>query len=136
MRPDYEKLFQGNGGIDTVDRLSQAVLSRISRHSRRTARVKVAVLGFFALAAFLSIIPAVGLMVRGFQQSGFLQYFSLLFSDGRSVMASWQEFVLSLAESLPVVGITAVLGATFVLLASVALVAKHIRTAFTFSRYA
>jgi hypothetical protein len=41
-------------------------------------------------------------MFAEFQTSGFWNYFALFFSDTALMSVYWKEFVLSLAESLPV----------------------------------
>ena len=62
----------------------------------------------FALAAavFLAILAMAVPVLRSFwldlSGSGFVEYSSLFFYDFRSVVGNWQDYSLSLLESLPV----------------------------------
>lgn len=51
-------------------------------------------------------------------QSGFLQFLSLLFSDLNSVFMNWQDFALSLLESLPFFSFTVMIAIMLVFLFS------------------
>ena len=56
--------------------------------------------------------------VRDLYLSGFAQTFSLIFSDGPTIIAYWQSLALSLLESLPFASLITCLIALFVVVLS------------------
>lgn len=112
--------------IEPPERLYLGILARIEREKRRIARIRLAFFGIVAGASLASIIPSFQYVMREFAQSGFYEYLSLLFSDSGAVLASWREFALSLAESLPITEITIFLVMVFVFLVSAKLAIKNI----------
>jgi len=73
--------------------------------------ISYGVLCILSLGGFVFMSISV---IRQFSTSGFFEYVSLVFSDGSLLALYWKEYLLSLADSLPV----ASLGATFFLLFS------------------
>lgn len=79
--------------------LYSAILLRIMRERRSTARVRLAVFGALTFVCVLLLIPAVGYAMSEFYTSGFYEYASLLF-DSLSRGYSG-ELLYALADSLP-----------------------------------
>ncbi len=99
------------------DGLLQKVLLRLEAEARlRSLRRKFVL----ATAVFLATLGATVPVLRSFwvdlSGSGFPQYLSLFFYDFRSVLSNWQDYSLSLLESLPVFKATLSLGAMLGLL--------------------
>ena len=80
-----------------------------------------------SMAAF---IPTFRMIKTGFVESGFIQFFSLLFSDLNIVMAHWQNFSLALLESLPVMNIIVFAIVIVVFLESLKFLAKEMELVF------
>lgn len=117
--------------IDPPHGLLKSILGRILREQRQHARVRLAVWVSGVLGAGAGLVPAMRYAGQEFSQSGFYAYVSLLFSDGSVVVLnSWKEFGLLLAESLPLMGVTLVLATLLVLLGSIRLMARDMKTAF------
>jgi hypothetical protein len=109
MGKDY-KNFTANKNIEIPPDLLNKVMSRIEREKNSQALRGRFILSLISLLPFLFIaLPA----WRSFQiniiQSGFGEYLALLFYDFKIVLANWQDFGLSLLESLPVVNMAAAL---------------------------
>lgn len=66
---------------------------------------KIVIFSVMLAVSFAGLIPAVKAAYSGFATSGFTQLFSLIFSDTTIVMSYWQNFALSLLETLPINGI-------------------------------
>lgn len=66
---------------------------------------KIVVFSVILVASFVGLVPAGKAVFSGFVNSGFTQLFSLIFSDTLAVMNLWQNFALSLLETLPIDGI-------------------------------
>jgi len=131
VRKDFEKLFKNLNRLEPPQFLMGNILAAIEIKKRRAARLRLALFGSFALASLTALIPAVQYFIAEISQSGFYQYFSLLFSDWNLVITYWNDFVLSLAEALPVLAITSVLSAVFVFLGSLRLAVNQIKFAFS-----
>ena len=78
---------------------------RIMRRVRIAAvrRARIGAVAFFAAAfgSAVSLVAAFGYIMQLLSSSGFFQYFSLVFSDGNTVLSLWQEFIVLLSETFP-----------------------------------
>jgi hypothetical protein len=59
------------------------------------------------------------------QQSGFGQYLWLAYTDFQLVLAYWQDFGLSLLESMPTISLVELLSIVFVMVLSLKTLAKY-----------
>ena len=98
----------------------------VVRHDRRVARFKLTILSIIGGVSLFSLIPAFKALTLDFSQSGFYDYFSLLFSNGDSIVNFWKEFLLILAESLPVLSIALFLLLIFIFFLSLKYILKQI----------
>ncbi len=130
MRKGYDALLKNLGHINPPERLYRNILVRIESAQVRKAKVRFVFTGTTAVCSLVALIPALQYTIREFSQSGFLQYSSLLFSDSAAIATYWKEFTLSLAESFPIFGITAILSILFVFLGSLKIIASNIKTIF------
>ena len=121
--------------IEPDQRLFYLIISRISLAEQRTARIRLAILSFVSLASFVAIFPLFQHTSSQLAQSGFSQYFSLIFSDGAIISIYWKEFMISLAESIPLLSVTAILVSVFALLVSLKSAIKNIHPAFTAPKF-
>ena len=64
----------------------------------------------------IAIIPSFGYLWQSILESGFIQFFSLLFSDGSAIMPYWQNFAMALLESLPAISLLVMLSLIMALL--------------------
>ena len=126
MSNNFEKLFNKLEQFEPSEKLRDGILARIDFEKRRSARIRFAALGTVATASFGAMIPSFQYAWRAVFQSGFYEYFSLLFSDSGAVLASWKTFALSLAETIPLVELTIFLIAVFIFLISVRMAIKNI----------
>ena len=126
MNDNCEKLFQKLEQFEPSEKLRNGILARIDFEKRRSTRTRLAFLGALATASFVAMIPSFQYLAQEFSQTGIYQYLSLIFSDGSIVIASWKEFSLLLAESLPLVEITIFLATVFTFLISVKLAVKNV----------
>lgn len=110
------------------ERLRQHILTHISREERRRARIYVLASAVAILLSLSGIVTSVQYVVQALYWSSSYAYLSLLLSDTDIVFANWQEFSLSLLESIPVIGILLSLIAAFALLVSIRTLANNLRT--------
>lgn len=106
MRKDYEKLFTHLEPPEPPAGLFDRIILAIRREQelRNTKRLAF---GFLALLLVsLTTVPFSWTLVAGqIQDSGMLQFIEVALSDISVFFASWQDFSLAIAESLPVMGI-------------------------------
>jgi hypothetical protein len=131
MQSNYKKLFLALRHQELPKKLYGDILTRIAQEQRRIERLHAAFLGAVTICSFIVLIPAFQFTLQELSQSGFTRYLSLLFSDSAVVTTYWKEFALSLAESLPLFGITLLLVAIFTLFYSLILTIKHVQKLFT-----
>jgi hypothetical protein len=74
--------------------------------------------GLVAILSLAAFVPAIGYLMGTASQTGFFTYASLLVSDTGSVAHSWNTFLVSIADSAPLMGIIAVVTVVLVLAAS------------------
>ena len=113
--------------IDPPAMLRTHILARIGEEERRRAKIFLAASMATLSLSIVGVVYSVRYMLQGLYQSSFYSYFSLLFSDPDVVLAYWREFAFSLAESLPLLGVTASLITVAVLLLSVRVLANNLR---------
>ena len=85
--------------------LANRVMARLSLQEKKRARRNAVFFSascmLFGLGTFLSW----GYLQYALTSSGFMQFFSLLFSDGGMMLAHFKDYAWSLAESLPAANI-------------------------------
>jgi len=132
MRKDYEKLFTNLTPKAPPSGLFGKIISRIQRERQfLTMRNRLIVLSLGVVASFLAFIPAFNAVQSDFAQSGIMNFVSLLSYDFMAVIAVWNDFALSILESLPIVSITIFFTVTFVFLLSVKILMQDISSIFT-----
>lgn len=114
-------------------KLREAILGSIRSEERRKARIYITVSSATLLVSVIGFIFSVRYLFQIFQTSEFYTYFSLVFSDPDIVLGYWQDIALSLAESLPILALTMLLIAIWISLASVRIMVRNMRSAFSFS---
>jgi len=108
--------------------LFEKIMRRIKAERKRMVlRRKIAGFSFVLAISFLGLVPAIKMAYAGFVGSGFVQLFSLAFSDTAIIMASWQNFILSLLELLPITGLLAIGVALLAALGSLKFLSKNLK---------
>ncbi|MDD5431031.1 MAG: hypothetical protein PHP03_02290 [Candidatus Pacebacteria bacterium] len=129
MEKNCEKLFNNLNQEEPPKELYCGILARIQFERRRAARIRLVFFAGTALASIFGLIPALQYFIGELNSSGFHHYISLIFSDGGILISYWKEFILSLAESLPILGITAILSLVFIFLESIKFILRNVKTA-------
>lgn len=111
MEDKYKKLLGSINLIEPPKGLGGRILARISIEGKRLARIRTWIFGGSSIASFGLSLWAVIYLIDSVKQTGFWQYFSLLFSGDNVVYTYWKELSFSLVESLPIVSVIAFLAA-------------------------
>ncbi len=99
--------------------LNERVLMAVVAHNKKLSRIKLWVFGIAGACSFVGLVPALKILSLDLGQSGFFEYFSLIFSDSGTVITYWKELSFSLAEALPAMSIILTLSLFFVCLFSI-----------------
>jgi len=93
-----------NKDNDVCDRILRSVICRVERFEVTRSHRKSVLYMVVSMVTLVALIPAIYYIYESISMSGFGQYFSLISSDGSYMLTNWQEFVLSMASSLPLTG--------------------------------
>jgi len=114
--------------------LFEKIINRIQREKRLfTIRQRIFIFSAGLLGSLTAFLPVYQIVKAEFIQSGFFQFFSLIFSDFSVVIVYWQSFTLTLIESLPVMSLLAFLVVLFVLFESAKHLTRNIRSVLALS---
>lgn len=127
MLNDFQKLFDQLPTSEPKSWVLDKVMNRIAR----SQRISVLTRGFFYLFTLIgsiaTFVPAIRSLISDLASSGFLSYLSLILSDARIVLTSWQSFGLALLESVPMLSIVFTLVVLLVFLESLKYLVQMIR---------
>jgi hypothetical protein len=128
MPENYTKLFNCLKTKEVPDHLYQKVMDRIGlEQSLAAIRRKVYIYTSATILCFSALSGAFYFVRLEMASSGFLSYFSLLFSDLDVVLSSWQNFSLTLLEAMPATSIILFLLSMAVLMHMAKNLAKNIQ---------
>ena len=108
--------------------LFQKIMRRIEMETRLAAiRRRLALFSILLAGALATFFPALSLAKAEMARSGFMEFFSLIFSDSREVLASWKSFGFALLESFPLLSMIALLATIFAFLQILKFFARDIK---------
>ena len=104
---DFERLGKliSKIAINAPEGLSERIFANIEARERRADFRRAIFYSVFSAASVFLLYLSSSFAVGEFYRSGASQILSLAFSDFQSMAANWQDFTLSLAESLPILPI-------------------------------
>ena len=86
-----------------MDSLQETILARISKEEQgRLFKKRLFTFGLSGVSAFLFSAGSYVILWNALVQSGFTQFFSLLFTDMQVLTQMWKEYAFALIESLPI----------------------------------
>ena len=108
MNTEFRKILDkiDNKEISIPKNLVDNIVLRIEKESHKEAKLRAISLSLVSVTSLLISIPIISSLITSFTQSGFYNYLSIIFSDSDVAITYWKEILMSLAESLPVIGIT------------------------------
>jgi hypothetical protein len=109
-------------GLNMAGDIWRALILR----DKRITRFKLWASATILLASLVGLFPVANALLNDLARSGLYEYFSLIFSNGWSVLSYWKELTLSLAESLPTTSIIFTLSLVFVFFLSLRYMVKEI----------
>jgi hypothetical protein len=110
----------GNDGFN-LKALRSRVISGIQKEERQRARMFLFGSAFTALLAGAGFFGSVKYLIAESAQSPLWTHISMIFTDADIVLANFRMFFFSLAEALPLFGITVLFATVFFFLSAVRL---------------
>jgi hypothetical protein len=112
--------------IEPPEELLNKVFSRLKHEQKKAVIKKIAFFSVGILSSVFVFIPMLIGTIAEIQQSGFAYIVSLLFSDFRAVVSIWDDFLLSVLETLPIIHFAILFASVYVFLRSIKYFAKNI----------
>lgn len=113
--------------IELPEGLLEKIIKRIHKEERLLVWRRTIIFSVTFIGSLAAFVPVLKILLSNFSRSGFLKFFSLIFSDFPSVATYWQSFVMILLESLPAVSIALFLVVVLLLLQSAKSLTKDIK---------
>ena len=107
--------------------LLEKIINLIHKEERILVLRKIIFLSVLLLASMGGFIPSLSTLISDVNKSGFLNFFSLMFSDFSSVTVYWKSFVMMLLETLPAVSLALFLAVILTFLQSAKSLSKNIK---------
>ena len=98
--------------------LLENILNRIHHEERVLVLRKIVLFSTTLAGSIAGFVPTFKMLVSDVAQSGFLHFFSLIFSDFSMVAAYWQSFALTLLETMPAISLVLLLAILAIFLQS------------------
>jgi len=136
MSENCEKFAVDFNPPEPPEDLFDKIMCRIDREKKMlTARRRIIIFSVGLIGSMIAFVPALGAVRADLAKSGFATFFSLIFSDTEIVLAYWQNFVQSLLETLPVMGVVTLLAIAVIFLESLKLLTKDIKNIYSSRRF-
>ena len=94
------------------------ILKRIRKEERLLVFRKVIIFSVTLTGSLIGLVPSFKILLSDFSRSGFLSFFSLMFSDFSVIEKYWQSFLMILLETLPAASLALFLAVILILLQS------------------
>jgi len=107
---------------DLPEKVWQAIVLR----DKCINRVKLWAFSAVGVFSIIGLIPVFKMLSNDLAQSGFYEYLSLAFSSNGLILTYWKDFLLLLAESLPIMSIILTLTLIFILFVSLKQTMKQV----------
>ncbi len=127
MNQSYEKLFDQMDYPQPATDLLDKIILRIKREERKKIKQQLIIFSLSSMASLVGLILTFLLVRIKIIESGFNQFFSLLFSDLHIVLMYWQNYAFTLLETLPINSLLLFLGSLLILVISARIILQDLK---------
>lgn len=120
-------MITANFYLEPPNGLLEKILKRIHKEERLLVLRRTIIFSVLFVGSLAGFIPSLKMLLADFDQSGFLNFFSLIFSDFPTVATYWKSFAMILLESLPTVSLALFLAIMLTFLQSIKSLTKNIK---------
>lgn len=132
MSQDYEKITTA-GIANPPAGLLAKVMERIKLEQEKRIRRRLWLFSASSALSLIALVLTFQMAKAEFSESGFLNFFSLLFSDFGVIISYWRNFLASLLESLPVISLMLFLGSLLLFINSLKPMVRNMKLFLRFS---
>lgn len=111
--------------------LFEKIIKRIHKEERLLVLRRVVLFSVTLAGSGVAFFPALNMLLSDFNQSGFLRFFSLTFTDFSTVMTYWKSFSMALLQTLPAISLALFLAVLLTFLQSIKSLIKYERRYFS-----
>ncbi len=104
--------------IYNTDDLAERIIVRLSSYEQKRARRNIVLFSVLSVGSAIGAVFSWEYAQQAFTSSSFFQFFSLIFSDGKIVLANLGDYLWSLAESIPALNIALLLSSVLLCVVS------------------
>ncbi|MGA2418332.1 MAG: hypothetical protein ABSF55_03785 [Candidatus Staskawiczbacteria bacterium] len=108
--------------------LFEKIIKRIHKEERLLVLRRIIIFSTTLIISVIGFFPALNMLVSDFNQSGFLHFLSLMFSDFSIVTIYWQSFAMTLLETLPAISLALFLAVLLTFLQSVKSLTRDVKS--------
>ena len=120
--------FFGLQSTEPPHGLADKIIGRLHQERRlMIIKQRIIIWGITTASSVLVLIPTFRMLQANLADSGFLQFFSLLFSDSKIILSYWDTFAWSLLEALPVMSLVLFLVILGIFLKSLSVFTKNVK---------
>jgi len=106
------------------EKLFSKIMTRIHKEQKlSTIRTRLIIFSVTFISSIIALLPTTQALITSFKESGFMEFLSLIISDIEIVFNNWQDYSITLLESLPVTNIAILLTILFISLKSMQYIA-------------
>lgn len=110
MKTSYKNTFDQAYSLEPSPRIIDRINVRIEHATNVRAQRKAFAYGLFAIGALITLVLTLQYSSTQATHSGFYEYISLFASDSTYMLNNWKTTLITVAESLPMMGIVLTLG--------------------------
>jgi len=114
--------------LEPPNGLLEKILIRIHREERILVLRKTIIFSTTLALSLIALVPSFNVLLSDLSQSGFINFFSLMFSDLSVVTKYWQNFAMILLETLPTLSLALFLAIILTFLQSAKSLFENIKT--------
>ena len=140
MSRSIRHLFTNITKNEPPDGLYEAILISVRKAEQKKARIRFTSFSVLCTVSISAFGTALHATASSLSQSGFLEYFSLIFTDGQSVLFSYgRDYLMTLVDTIPFLELSAASAAALAVIALARFAAISAKDAalnhlFTYSR--
>jgi hypothetical protein len=121
MSDQWKKLFSSLQAPEPAAYLKEAILLRIRQERLRQSKRRIWIWSVGLVASLALFGWGVKMMLTDINQTGFTEFLSLAYTDFGLVASYWQNYLLSLLETLPLTSLIIIVGTSLAILESLKL---------------
>ncbi len=106
--------------------LNERIFKSINKKEKDLYQLKLVTFTIIGLSSLATLIPVIKILINDFNNSGLYEYSSLIFSNTESILTLGKEYILIIAESMPILSITLTLSVLFIFILSIKKIVEQI----------